>query len=96
MAKDTVTDNEYDGIAASVVAARANHMLSESELQGERALAIAIALRDRIQAQDEQERDPTSAVLAGMLVDELDLAQAARIKQCVATLLNRCQIVNQA
>jgi hypothetical protein len=62
-------------------------IIDEHATETERALALAMALRDRLVAEDE----PTNAALAGMLVDQLAGAPEGTIKDCLNALLARCQ-----
>lgn len=79
-------------ISSEAIADEANRMLDDSETSGERAIALAIALRDRLEATEEVSRDFTACILAGMLVDELGSSPERSIKECVATLFSRCEL----
>lgn len=81
--------NEYAEMPAEKVVAMAVDALDLSALEGDRALALAIVLRDRLEDSDNQ--DPTSTLLSGMLVEALSNAPNVHINQCLFALLAKCQ-----
>lgn len=85
------SDNEYLGMPPEMVACLAADMLDQHSLEHERALALAIVVRDWLRSQDDGNTDMTYAVLAEMLVDELGGAPEQSIKQCLFALLEKCQ-----
>lgn len=96
MAKMTLPDNEYAHMSPDDVVALASEMLDQHAMEGVRAMALAIVLRNRIESQEEASRDPTDVALAEMLVEELAGAPEHRIKLCLSALLGKCSQVVRA
>ena len=89
MAVANLLENELQGMTYGEIACSAISMLEEMNVQREKVLALAIAVRDRIEAQDEEERDPTSLILAQMIVDENGYVKEHAVIQCVSVLKKR-------
>mgnify|MGYP001404420872 CR=1 FL=1 len=65
------------------------YSLDRIEQLGERAFALGIVLRDRIESQNESERDPTSMILSQMLIDELEFPSVRMIRDCISELVEK-------
>ncbi len=79
---------EYQHLQPEAIAQQAIWMIEQGETCGERALALAIVLRDRAHG---EASDPTDRLLLEMLVEELAAAYGPSLKQCLAALLEKCQ-----
>ncbi len=83
-------DNEFACMPPEQAVAVAAEMLDLHAEDTDRALALAVALRDRIECRGE-DADQTDAVLVRMLVEQLGGAPEPAIKQCLVALLEKCQ-----
>lgn len=74
---------------AADAVAQAIDLLDKHAQERERAMALAIVLRDRLERHDETSKDFTAIVLADMLVGECGGAPEHYIKQCLFALLSQ-------
>lgn len=79
---------------SSEIVKEVNDLLGRKQEHGEKAIALAIVLRDRLEAQEGLKRDPTSCILADMLVRELEFSPEGIIMDAVWQMLIRAEKAN--